>query len=441
MTAIGDWWRTYSPPLGLITTSIGALLDLQVAGVKLTEINLWAWMKVIERQAAADALAAEVAAIQAVAQVGEEVATKSAEAEREVKAAGGEIGKEASAQAAGIGRAILDGLKVAWAWLVDHARWLLREFEALLEAIHFKTILLCIQIAQIISPAFRAMMKKVYDAISRLSAALGFGPDFLVMALRNSRTLVMSVGAVIGRTYDLGQVKWLSELNTWLQKASTMSERYKNHPELVFEDLENDIEKNFANDGAGVMAGVFGTVAGVANAVLSAAQDLVKVNTDLYKLLNDLPKAVRENLPDGLLKWMWEGSWYMNNKVLPDLIKLDGLIETHAAELLRLKNEAQAAAARILSPLATVQALATLSEADKALTVDALDALDNARRAARALAFNTAMLPGLNEFEGLLRLAPPTLLPPAVLQLEPGPVPQHTLGAPTPRQTWFVGEY
>lgn len=436
-----QWWERYSPVIVGVKTATDTLLDIINLAVHGSVGSLWSYARTVEAQAKIDTLAAEVEAIHGMSQAAEEVASKSAEVEREVRAAGVEVTKDEAALGSGIGHWIVDHLGRVWAWLRDHALALFHEFEALLAAIHFKTIMLIIQIASIVSPAFRAMMKKVYDAISRLSKALGFGPEFLILALRNSRTLIMDVSSMLGRSYDIGRVQWLASMNAWMKKAATLFDRYKNHPELVFEDLEEDIEKNFADDGAGAMSGLWGTVAGITQTLLDYATDLSKINTDLYKLLNDLPAAVRENLPDGLLRFMWEGSWYINNRILPDLTKLDGLVDAHAAELLRLKKEAEAAAARILAPKDAVKALATLTAAEQAEAAVVLDALQNQRRAAQALALNLGMAPAVAEFDKLLRLAPPVTPPPAVLLLEPGDVPRRELGAFTPRQTWFVGEY
>lgn len=436
-----DWWSTYSPSFSILTTSIQTAQQVASLSIIAAINALWAMVGILTAKIEPAVTESVETAQAAVNEAQEEVASKSEEAERIAREAGVWVTKEEASLGSGIGHWIVDHLQQAWAWLVDHIAKLLHDFEALLNAIHFKTIMLIIQIASIVSPAFRAVMKKVYDAISRLSKALGFGPEFLILALRNSRTLIMDVSSMLGRSYDIGRVQWLASMNAWMKKAATLFDRYKNHPELVFEDLEEDIEKNFANDGAGAMSGLWGTVAGVTQTLLDTAIDLGKINADLVKLVNDLPETVRKNLPEQLLKWMWEGSWLMQWTVLPGLTNLNTLVGAHAAELLSLRTAATAAAARILAPKDAVKALATLTDAEQAEAAVVLDALQNQRRAAQALALNLGMAPAVAEFDKLLRLAPPVTPPPAVLLLEPGDVPRRELGAFTPRQTWFVGEY
>ena len=171
-------------------------------------------------------------------------------------------------------------------------------FRAILEVIHFKTILQVHSIVQIVSPQYRAMMVKVYDAISKASDALGLGPMFLTLAIQNTRNLVLDVTSMFGQKYDLGQVSWLATLNNYLDHFNTRIEKYRLNPEAVFWDLAELIERP-AQDAKGAFQQ--GIISGLDTALDFASKlgsGLEKIGVDIETLYDDFPEFIKNVIPD-----------------------------------------------------------------------------------------------------------------------------------------------
>lgn len=167
---------------------------------------------------------------------------------------------------------------------------------AFAEAIHLTTILDIHNIATLVSSDYRNMMFNVYSEISEVSSALGFYPQFLPLAFRNSRQLVLSSSNLMGRKYDLAQVEWLTTFNSYLTEFNKHAKEYENNPEALFYDLEQLVEKPSMDAGGSTMQTVFVSINDTVKAVKATVADTVTVRDDLNRLISDLPERIRSQI-------------------------------------------------------------------------------------------------------------------------------------------------
>jgi len=167
-------------------------------------------------------------------------------------------------------------------------------FSAMLNAIHFSTILSAHNIAMLVSDDYRVMMYGVYSQISEVSSALGFYPQFLALAIRNSRNLVLDVSTSLGMPYDLAQVQWLGTFNEYLHKFNEKASAYENNPGELFADMEEWIDKPSMDTKGAFMTRTLQTIDKTLEVVDVVVKDSIKIRDDIRQLAYDLPENIRK---------------------------------------------------------------------------------------------------------------------------------------------------
>lgn len=314
-------------------------------------------------------------------------------------------------------------------------------FQAILEAIHFKTILQVHSIAQIVSPQYRAMMVKVYDAISKASEALGLGPMFMTLAIQNVRNLVLDVTSMFGQKYDLGQVSWLGTLNNYLNHFNTRIEKYRLNPEAVFWDLAELIERP-AQDAKGAFQQ--GIISGLETALDFAdkvGDGLARIGVDIVTLHEDLPEFIKDRIPDPVPIVQSQIVAWVNQTFLPTI---DGIrAEVDGWELLAAESRQRVAGLveQLKKPGDLIGKIDELPEYQREDQDRILADFSN-RRLGRLV---ERMMPDFTTsretLESNARIPIPPSEAPPHLSYEPqsGYVPG--IGPSAQRGTWFVGDY
>lgn len=325
--------------------------------------------------------------------------------------------------------------------IVDGIRALAEKFRKLLEIIHFKTILAVHQILMIVSPQYRAMMQRLYASITRLSKALGFGPEFIMLAVHNTRTLVFDAAHTLGLDFDGGRLHWLEDLDRITTGIAKYPKRYKNHPELLFEDLGTWVETARHNAASDTQLTTTESVLSIIGKAGDIAEDVSKVTRDLNKLLLDLPAMLKDHIGAATLRTLQMVGTTLDTDIRPRLSGIDKIIAPFGADIAAAKAAAAAAAARILTPKETVTALAALPIVEQDEVLAGLDALDNRRTADMLLKVTQWSKPVDDEFQRLLQLPTPVKPPPVFLTLEHSLAPVPDLKAPVSGSGPFVGDY
>jgi len=331
--------------------------------------------------------------------------------------------------------------KIVYTWFSGYVNSISTTFREILKVIHFKTILQVHSIVYVVSPQYRAMMTKVYDAIGKASQALGLGAQFLTLAIQNTRNLVMDVSGMIGQKYDLAQVVWLGTLNKYLDHFNRNATKYMNNPEAVFWDLAELIERP-AQDAKGAFQQSI--ISGVDTALDFAkvlADNFMRIGIDVETLYDDLPQFLKDRIPDpgdvfwdNLQGWMQE--WY-----IPTVNRLDTEIAAWQGRL----NEAQARTSSLVQDLrrpgTVMKAIDTLSPAERTQQENLIFEISNRRLG--DLIFDMAPMFAWEKQE--LEIAARVPIPPPIesAPLTYEPVTAHLTGVTpmTPRNTWFVGDF
>jgi hypothetical protein len=323
----------------------------------------------------------------------------------------------------------------------DFVRGVVYDFEHLLAAIHFKEIMAVNSMAMMVSSDYREMMNKVYGALGEYSKALGYSAEFISLALRNTRNLILDVSSSLGHKYDLADANWLSSLSAFLNKAQYLGDTYAKHPERLFADLENDIERHYVDAKGGFMQGFIGTVDNVVNGLSAAATTISRIDTDLSNLIRDLPETIRRHIGPEIVGVLNTVNSYIRMDVLPALGNINTTLANYKTDIDGLKKDAKDLAGRILTPKQTITAVKDLPSTDLADIRDVLDTVEAERLRDVLTTMTELTTPALTEWGKMLEVEAPKKPAPAILRLEPEiarpPEPSFVPSRATP----FPGDY
>jgi hypothetical protein len=310
-----------------------------------------------------------------------------------------------------------------------------------LEAIHFKTILKVHKILQIVSPQYRAMMKKVYDKIARISEALGLGPQFLLLALMNVRNLVHDVGSMFGKSYDLAQLEWMVTLNKYLTVFTTRMNTYRNNPEALLFDLGELIERPATDAKGTFQRGIITSLEGVLEVAAKMGDGLARIGIDIEKLHDDLPAFIKNVIPDpGEVFWNnLEG--FLRDHYNPTINALQSEVGLWADELEAAQGRVGDLVERLRKPGDLIRGVDQLPAAERAEQEAILSEVTNRRLTDLMTIWAPDVLVAREELQAIVRQPIPPSTPSLPLSYEPMGLTPVAIGPGAQRGTWFVGDY
>jgi hypothetical protein len=351
-----------------------------------------------------------------------------------------------------VGGGILSRVRSLINWLVENVRSTYKTLagviksietviEKVLEAIHFKTILKIHRILQIVSPQYRAVMKKIYDKIARISEALGLGPQFLLLALMNVRNLVMDVGSMFGKSYDLTQLEWMATLNRYLQVFTTRMTRYRNDPEALLFDLGEMIERPSTDAKGSFQRGIITSLQGVLEVASNIGDGLAKIGVDIVKLHEDLPAFVKRTIPDpGTVFWN-NLAGFLTDHYNPTISALQGEIDTWQAEMTDAQTRVGELVEKLRKPGDLVRVVDDLPQYEREEQEAILSEVTNRRLRDLMTIWAPDVLVAREELQDIVRQPIPPVTPSLPLSYEPMGLTPVTVGPQVQRSTWFVGDY
>ena len=169
-------------------------------------------------------------------------------------------------------------------------------FSAFTTAIHLDALLKIHKIAYILSAEYRSMMNNVYNHISKLSEELGMGPYLMAVIIENTRSVVASASAIMGRNFDLFEVTWLKQFHGAMEKMNVKINSYKNNPSALIHDLDDWITKPTLDNASTVQLIIFQTMEKVTQGLEEIVDRTMKVRDDLEQFVHDLPKEIRDEI-------------------------------------------------------------------------------------------------------------------------------------------------
>lgn len=321
-------------------------------------------------------------------------------------------------------------------WIAVSSAW-----SAFLTAIYFEQLVLANNLALLVSPEYRQMVIEVFVEISKVSAALGFGPHFLTLAFMNMRSLVLDVSSLMGTPYDLGQVQWLAFFAEHLKALSTRLDTYKNNPGQFILDMESMVDKPFIDTKAAYVRTLIKTLDSVIIGVETTIKTITLIRDDINKLVADLPESMRKEIKPFTDKITKEFDDFLKDDFNPELKKLNGLISVLNKKQEEAKGKMGNLVDRLKNPGEYIREVDVLPDIDRVKVENYLADLTTRTPARQSAYISTEMEPvmeGLQQLAGLLGKEFPK---PAyeVVEIE---TPVRPAGIPAKlRKTWFVGDY
>jgi len=198
--------------------------------------------------------------------------------------------------------------------------------KAFLTAIHFDTLVGIHKIAFLVSDDYRAVVHNIYSELSRVSNALGFGPYFLLLALQNTRNLVLDISTSLGMRYDLAEVNWLSTLQGYLGNFAGAAHRYANNPEAFFFDLSRWVERDALDLKGAFIEGLVKTIENATDSIEQVVNEVTVIRDGLAELIMDLPTSIRNQLEPAIMPYIQRFDTFISEKFDPYKQELDSII-------------------------------------------------------------------------------------------------------------------
>lgn len=219
-----------------------------------------------------------------------------------------------------------------------------------LEVIHFKTLMAINNIAYLVSSDYRVMMQGVYNNIAKYSSELNMGTGFVLLALQNSRTFVLDASTMLGRSYDLGQVSYLKELESYLGELSSVGKKYKNNPGMLLLDLEERIVRPNVETKTEVMRFFYSTLDNISKIADSLVTNVDTLRQDIVNIVNDLPDKLKGDWAQDILDADKKLRDFIRDEYSPVLSSINTLVDRHANTLESHANSINAVVQRLAHP-------------------------------------------------------------------------------------------
>jgi hypothetical protein len=212
----------------------------------------------------------------------------------------------------------------AGAWIETLGAW----FSAFLSVIHFDTLKSISDIAYVVSADYREYMNKVYGKIGEFSEAISGNAFYAIQLIENARAVVLDTSSMLGRPYDIGEITWIVEFESFLKAIEEKGEKYENNPYELINDINELVLKPSYDLQSEVWQGIFGTVDSVIEIVDTTVDDIVKIRDDIVKLNTDLPSKLSRRFDAAISKMNRVIDEFIDKKYHPAIERLKVTINT-----------------------------------------------------------------------------------------------------------------
>jgi hypothetical protein len=314
-------------------------------------------------------------------------------------------------------------------------------FSSFLQAIHFKLILSAHQIAYLVSGEYRNMMTQVFFQINQVSSALRMGDETLNLILRDARNIVLDTSAMMGHSFDVGELTYWATAQSFFQEMSTKMDTYKRNPGQLFFDLDQKIFKPSVDAKAETQRMVYSTIDNIVRVTETTTNDIVKVGHDLKSFASHLPEEIRSQIEPAIKVVVGQIDTFVKSTYNP---AMDGL----KIYMTNLKVDHDSTALRLSDLLERSRKPSSLFAPMEELDLDEMFAEEEylASKTGRSLirqleSFEDAARPDREETSQILAAIPEEeeIIPEAFFG---GEVPEIGSFPPViPRDKWEVGDY
>ena len=179
-----------------------------------------------------------------------------------------------------------------WMWISGWTMTLYSYWKDFMDWLHWDDIKRISDIGEIVSPEWKQIVDDLYSDIARVSEQLGLGSGFMLLALSDARNLILDTSSLMGRSYDIGEIAWMSNLTGYLGEFNEKAESFKNNPE----GLMLDIQRYFEPDILDVRTGFQRTLVDFMGTSITGLKEiggkLVKLKDTLEQTILHLPAQI-----------------------------------------------------------------------------------------------------------------------------------------------------
>jgi len=238
-------------------------------------------------------------------------------------------------------------------------------FQGFLDAIHFKTLLGIHQVVFLLSEDYRNAVQGIYGQIGEVSMALGMSAEWMGLVMRDSRALVLDTSAMMGQSYDLGEIAYMSTLSNYLKDFSKAAERYKQQPANLLWDLDRWVTKPAVDAKASFVQVWLVTVEKMVDGVRLLAEDITRVRNDVARLVADLPTYLRKYIEPYIKPLIKQLDDFMRLTYDPAIKLLSGGITALQGDQAEAKRKIQSTVDRLARPGRYLREIRSLPPAER----------------------------------------------------------------------------
>lgn len=314
-------------------------------------------------------------------------------------------------------------------------------FRSFTEAINLELALKINNIVYLVSDDYRKTMNNVYVQVGKVSAALGNSGEFMQLLLRDAKALIQDTGAIMGRSYDLGELAWVNTLNDYFKVVQSRATAYQNNPgELIW-----DIDKYFFKPAVDTKAAVFQNLYGIVETVLTTADQTVDEITDVREKVGEVIEGLPEEMTKQITPYVkdvfsrYDG--WIESVYTPAAATIEITLSRYSGDILRLGYEVYQLAQYIKNPAEYLERINALSDADKDRLGSIIEQILTGRISSTLEEWTKTYTPSEERLRGIMDLLSRKIKAPSwdVGELEAPSRPAGTEAKP--RTSWDVGDY
>jgi hypothetical protein len=223
-------------------------------------------------------------------------------------------------------------------------------WQSLAETLHLKLAAQIHQIAYLVSQDYRNMMAKIFNQVSDVSVAMGWGALTLNLLFENTRTMILDVSTSLGEGYDLSQIKWLNTYSAYLKEINQNASYYRANPSAFIDWISDNTYRPGLDAKAGTVRSIFSGIDSALGLIKVTAEDLTRFKNDTLKLVGDLPSVIRDQILPSVKKVTDDFDRFVKLTYDPAIKILDGSLKALGFDMEDQKKKASELISRLARP-------------------------------------------------------------------------------------------
>lgn len=318
---------------------------------------------------------------------------------------------------------------------------LYESFQGFAQAIQLEVVLQIHDIAYLVSEDYRQSMEQVYVQVGKVSKALGFGAEFFTLLLRDAKEVIQDTAALMGRTYDVGEITWLKTMEDFFKVFGSNAKKYEKNPGALIYDIDQYLMKPAQDNKAIVFQNLYGIIESVIASSKQVIETVETVRGDMDTALTDMPANIRKEIDPYITRVFGKYDNWIATIYQPAQMTITLAMKRHGDNVLRLGNEVYELVKYVENPAKYLARLMELSEEERAQAQSIIAELVLGRYEEYGIEWKETVKPQtewLDRIRGILKSA----IPYPAWYVEEVETPQRPADTPVePRKTWNVGDY